>query len=133
MNLNVTLFLPSGNADDLQLTLKEFDAADPGIRKFLLAGTNAPVQELKGTETIRITSLFASDTFRKIAIHAKSDYILIYTKSQPIRLGAYGIERMIQVADYTSAGMVYSDYYAVKNRPDCAEPRDRLPGRQPQG
>jgi hypothetical protein len=40
---------------------------------------------------------------------------LIYTKTFRLDLGKFALERMMQVCDETSAGMVYSDYFENKN------------------
>jgi hypothetical protein len=52
---------------------------------------------------------------RKIALKADSDYIFLYTKSFSLRPGPWAIERMVQAAADVYAGLVYSDYYALRD------------------
>jgi hypothetical protein len=37
-----------------------------------------------------------------------------FTKTLPLKLGYFALERMVQVADNTRAGMIYSDHYQMK-------------------
>ncbi len=38
----------------------------------------------------------------------------MYTKTMPLQLGAFALQRMQQVAEYSVSGLVYADYYALK-------------------
>ena len=53
--------------------------------------------------------------FRQLANRAKSEYVALYLKGQPLKLGYRCLERYMQVADASNAVMVYSDHYSVKN------------------
>jgi hypothetical protein len=44
----------------------------------------------------------------------KSDYFLLFTNPNLPVLGLYALERMIQVAEDSGAGLVYADYFEVK-------------------
>lgn len=77
---------------------------------------------IKGCINIGIDSLQSSNTIKKIAKKSKSDYTAIYIKSSALNLGYFALERMIQTAENSSAGMIYSDYYSIaggerKNHP----------------
>ena len=39
---------------------------------------------------------------------------MIYTKPFPLDIGRFSLERMVGISEDTGAGMVYSDYYAMK-------------------
>ena len=54
---------------------------------------------------------FSTEEIRKIAASADTEYTVIYTKATDLKFIAFGIERMIQVADDTGAAMVYSDHF----------------------
>ncbi|HSO77524.1 MAG TPA: glycosyltransferase family A protein [Bacteroidales bacterium] len=55
---------------------------------------------------------FASTVaLKKMAEAADTAYVLIYTKTFPLDLGKFALQRMMQVCDDTGAGFVYSDYY----------------------
>lgn len=85
----------------------------------------APQRDMKpidGCEIIEIDNIQSTETVQKIAKKSNADYALIYQKSTELKLGYFAIERMIKIAEDSSAGMVYADYYAVtgdekKNQP----------------
>lgn len=63
--------------------------------------------------TIVETSMRESETVRTMAEMVKAKYALFFLKGQYIRMGYLALERMVQVAEMTGAGMVYADHYNV--------------------
>lgn len=61
--------------------------------------------------TLAIDSLTSMKTLRLVARQAQSRYTFIYLKPTGIRLGYRCIDRMVEVAENTGAGMVYADRY----------------------
>jgi hypothetical protein len=116
MTARITAFLPSGNPEDLRQSLHELKTGGLESNICILNDKDSPSPVLSdGLEIIPVPFLFSTETFRKMALHAKTDYILWYTKSLPLKLGAFALQRMLQVAEYTYSGMVYADYYASKD------------------
>ena len=58
--------------------------------------------------------VFKSETIRRIAAESKADYALVYTKTTTLELGYMALERLLQIAQDTDAGLVYADHYQVK-------------------
>lgn len=58
--------------------------------------------------------VFKSETIRRIAAESNADYALVYTKSTTLELGYMALERLLQIAQDTDAGLVYADHYQVK-------------------
>ena len=58
--------------------------------------------------------VFKSETIRRIAAESKADYALVYTKTTTLELGYMALERRLQIAQDTNAGLVYADHYQVK-------------------
>ena len=58
--------------------------------------------------------VFKSETIRKIAAETNTDYALVYTKTTTLELGYLALERLLQIAQDTAAGMVYADHFQVK-------------------
>ena len=54
-------------------------------------------------------SLRQTQTLKALASKIHTPYILLYTQSLPVQLGAHAIERMLQVAGDTEAGILYAD------------------------
>ena len=58
--------------------------------------------------------VFKSETIREIAAATNTDYALVYTKTTTLELGYLALERLLQIAQDTEAGMVYADHFQVK-------------------
>ena len=58
--------------------------------------------------------VFKSETIRRIAAESKANYALVYTKTTTLELGYMVLERLLQIAQDTNAGLVYADHYQVK-------------------
>jgi hypothetical protein len=111
----ITCFLPAGDPEDLKSTLNEINGCGQVGNIFLLVVDPLPLTDLPANvQQIIVPSIFSSDTIRKMALHTQSDYALMYTKTKPLQLGAFALQRMQQVAEYSVSGLVYADYYALK-------------------
>ena len=64
---------------------------------------------------LEIDCLSSSSTIKSILENVESDYLVFITKDTSIEFGSYSLERFINVAKNTNAGIVYSDYYEVKD------------------
>ena len=58
--------------------------------------------------------VFKSETIRRIAAESKANYALVYTKTTTLELGYMALDRFLQIAQDTNAGLVYADHYQVK-------------------
>ena len=58
--------------------------------------------------------VFKSETIRRIAAESNANYALVYTKTTTLELGYMALERLLQIAQDTEAGLVYADHYQVK-------------------
>ena len=73
---------------------------------------NIPID---GCQTIEIDSIQSSETIKKITEKSDTAYSLIYTKDTTLELGQFALERFFLIAEDTQAGLVYSDYYEIKD------------------
>ena len=71
--------------------------------------------QIDGCTTLEIDSLQSAETIRKIAEKSDAAYSLIYTKDSTLELGQFAIERFYRIAEDTQAGLVYSDYFEIKD------------------
>ena len=85
------------------------------VNKIYLLKPKSVDGNIKRCKTIDIDILESSSTIKNIALRSRNDYTLIYLKPTALKLGYFALERMINVADDTSASMVYSDYYEISN------------------
>ncbi len=115
--MKIACFLPFVDAAQVAASVAQLRADSLVSVIYLLAGPDASRAEIpEGCSMIDIDTLTSSATVRKIADAAKgSDYTLLYTKQNSLQLGYMALRRMVRVAEDSSAGMVYADYYAVVN------------------
>ena len=86
----------------------------PLIHKIYLLTPSEIAETIEGCKNIEIDSLQSSETVRKIAGKSNAEYSLIYTKSTVLKLGYFALERMVKIADDSRSGLVYADYYEIK-------------------
>lgn len=80
--------------------------------------------------TFRILSdgpVLRTAALRKAAENLTEDFIVINTRPYPCHFGYLALERFAEVAAYTQADMLYSDYYELVTLPDGTEERRRHP------
>ncbi len=63
---------------------------------------------------LSVHEIISSQSIRKISEQVKTDYVLLIMKDTKIDFGSYSLERFLNVAKNTGAGIVYSDYYEIK-------------------
>ncbi len=92
----IDCFIPLGSDEETDLNAQTLDQ-----------------EALVRNVTIVEMSLRESDVIRQIAEMAETEYTLLFLKGSYIRMGYRALERMVQVARMTGAGMVYSDHYNI--------------------
>ena len=112
--MTINCFVPYQNYNQAKATICALKQS-PLIRKIYLLSKQNTQEVIDGCEVIRADTLYATATVKAIAEHADAPYSLIYTKTSGLSLGYFALERMLQIAENTGAGMVYSDHYQVKN------------------
>jgi len=112
--MTINCFVPYQNYNQAKATICALKQS-PLIRKIYLLSKQNTQEVIDGCEVIHAGTLHATATIKAIAEHADAPYSLIYTKTSELSLGYFALERMLQIAENTGAGMVYSDHYQVKN------------------
>ncbi len=95
-------------------TVEELKQSELVKKIYLLTPENV-TETIDGCKNIAIDTLQSTETIRKIAEKSSADYTLIYQKPTVLKPGYFALERMLRIAEDTSAGMVYADYYAIAN------------------
>jgi hypothetical protein len=108
----IDAFIIYSDANQAQQTVNELKKSDT-INNILLLIPENINETIEGCKSIEIDTLLSSNTIKKIALNTESDYTALYMKSTALKLGYFALERMIQIAEDSSAGMVYSDYFAI--------------------
>lgn len=115
----INCFLPANDIEATAATVHQLQQSPVVARIFLLS---ANAVTINGCETLSIDCPTSTATLSSIAAHSDTAYTLLYTKTTPLVLGQFALERLVQVASDTAAGMVYSDYYAEKEGILCKNP-----------
>lgn len=109
----INCFIPYGDIEAARLTVARLAESSLVGRIYLI--TNEPhAKALYPGYLLHAESLRSTECLREIAGYADTDYTLIYTKADELRLGQYALERLVAIADDTRSGMVYSDHYEQK-------------------
>ena len=115
MREKIDLFLPCEDIEVAQSALQELhdNKTVQHINLLVSADFAAHHQVPDGCAFVVIDRLESSNTVESIAENTDADYVMICTKTTPIRWGLYALERFLRTADDTGAVMVYSDYYSL--------------------
>ena len=70
-------------------------------------------EALVNTVTVVDGNIKASATLKDIAAKATTPYTLVFLKGQYMQLGYLALNRMVQIAEITKAGMTYTDHYNI--------------------
>jgi len=109
----IDCFLPYGDDASTQRTVEVLRASGVVDNIYVLA-TSADVCVAQ-SETVVIDTLQSTATIRKIAEKTSAAFTLIYTKTTPLSLGYFALERMVSVATDADAGLLYADYRQIVN------------------
>ena len=110
----ISCFVPVKESEDFATSISQLQNADI-IKKIFLMSPVKPNVIPENCEWIECKNFYSTSAIKTIGENADTPYTLIYTKTEPFELGAYALERFVNLADDTNAGLVYSDYYENKN------------------
>lgn len=121
MSKPITVFLPYNNNDFTLQTIDAFNAS--GLVSGIFLMSNAPTGVDKpNTQDLITDAPLSSQTFRKIAEVAQTEYLALLTKDTLIDLGQFALNRFVQIAADTAAGLVYSDFIEIKGDQRAGHP-----------
>lgn len=109
----INCFIPYGEIEITRRTVAVLSESEWVNNIYLI--TNDPhAKAIPFCFMLRTEDLWSTQTIREIAAKSTTDFSLIYTKQDILELGMFALERMATIANDTSAGMVYADYYELK-------------------
>ena len=94
---SIECFVPSMSAEDIGVTVESFSRSTSFTGVTILSGG----------------SLHQTQTLKELAEAAASRFILIYTKSLPLEMGMFALDRILAIAEDTAADMLYADHYQL--------------------
>lgn len=94
------------------------------IRAFVLhsgqPSTHRTVEQLQQSELVSDTEMLSVDapassaTVLQISQAARTPYVLLVMEATPLEFGPFAVDRFLQVAQETGAGLVYGDYWDLR-------------------
>jgi len=112
MNGNVDCFLIYDSEEYSQKLVDSFFEC-PLVNKVYILSKN-PVT-LKNCDQILVEEYLSCTTIRQIAKLLRADFALLALSDSNFEMGQGAIERLVQVAGFIEAPMVYADYFENKN------------------
>jgi glycosyltransferase involved in cell wall biosynthesis len=117
----ITAFIPYTGAAGARGTVEQLQASG-FVERVVLLTTSTDVALLEGCTTIAVPSLQSSAAMSAMGKQLKTPLALLLLHDTLIAFGQFGLERMLSVAAQTGAGMVFSDYYDMKEGLRTAHP-----------
>ncbi|MDR1810850.1 MAG: glycosyltransferase family 2 protein [Prevotella sp.] len=119
--MKINCFIPFQSIEQVEKTVCSLNRLDFVADIFLLSPTDVPAK-IDGCKVLVVDSIYSTAAVQAIAAQATADYALIYAKAAELSFGYFALERMLQVAVMSGAGMVYSDRYRLKDGEKTAAP-----------
>ncbi|MDR0420800.1 MAG: glycosyltransferase [Prevotellaceae bacterium] len=117
----ISCFIPVKENEDFATTVNQLSSTGM-VETIFLMSAEKPNSIPENCEWIECKNFYSTNAIKTIGNKATGLYSLIYTKTSPLQLGAYALERFVNLMNDTGAGLVYSDYYEKKNGELCAHP-----------
>ncbi len=105
----LTVILPYSPKPFSQKTLLCFSRSD-WVEEVFLVSQRPPGQTVPRTRFFG-GSIFSHETLCRILEGARTRYVLFMLEDGEVSIEAKGLERLLQAADVTGGGLVYSDFY----------------------
>ena len=114
MSNKVDCFLRYQDEQSVLATVEQLKQ-QPNIGNIFLIAQNSNLPKIQGCVVISVKDFDSSAAIREIAVATEQSYILCYDKPTPLQLSYNTLSRMVDVAEATSAGMVYADHFSTEN------------------
>lgn len=118
----IDCFIPFENDNQVKGTIESIEKSNLINNIFLLTKNNTPKEIHKKYTVLEISCLYSNFCIKNISEVSKAKFTLLYTKNTPLDLGAFALERMVEVMENCDAGMVYSDHYQIKDGKQICSP-----------
>ena len=114
MSKPITAFLPYNGNEFTRLTVDQLNQSGLVETVYLLtlgeSGTG-----VDGCQSLQVPSLLGSQTFKLISERVSTPLALLLIQDTEIEFGQFALQRLLAVAEATGDGLVYSDYYDMKD------------------
>lgn len=110
----IDVFIPFNGDKQSEVSVRDLLKSELVNKVFLIA-TDVNLKPLDNCELLITNHFLSSQTVEKIAENGEGKYSLILTQDDLLELGQNALERFYSVAENFGAGLVYSNYYEIKD------------------
>jgi hypothetical protein len=114
MKNKIDIFLPYSGLEHTQKSVNEL-VKDVLVENVFIISTDKAYASLENCKTIFTDKFTSSNTIKLISENSQSEYSLILTKDDYLEMGQHALRRFYNVAINSGAGLVYSNYFEVKD------------------
>ncbi len=111
MTAKVDCFITYTNPAETLNTVNHLLLSEVTGKIFVLAPEKKDIDKVT---TLICPNPHSTAAMNKIAASVKSDFALLSLQNSETGIGFFALERLLQVAENTSAAMIYADYYEIK-------------------
>ena len=116
-----TAFVPYGGSSATERTVAQL-AGSGLVGEICVLTPGSTTVPFKGCSRLRVRSLTAGSTMKRIAEKTGTPYALLILHDIAVEFGQFALERIASVAGATGVGMVYSDYLESKGSTTVPHP-----------
>jgi hypothetical protein len=109
----ISVAIPFTTQPHFEPTLRQF-IDSPLVQKIFIIHSGQFTAKYEKCEGVVSQTLTSGKLLNTILGKVATDYFVFITQTQEIQLGQAALERFAGIAQQTSAGMCYSDYFEVK-------------------
>jgi hypothetical protein len=109
----ITVVLPYSPESYFETTVQQF-IHSPLVTTILIAHDGAYPGSYEKCKGLKVESLTSGTTLNAIIKKLSTKYLLFITQAHSFTLNQAALERFVHIAQDTNAGMIYSDFYEVK-------------------
>ena len=120
MSFPFTVFIPFNNENKNGKSINSIRASKLIEEVFFLAKESADVP--KTEQVISADNFFSTKTLRDINNDTDSEYIILFLTSNEINFERFALNRILNIAVTTNAGILYSDFYEDINENKISHP-----------
>jgi hypothetical protein len=113
MSKKIIAFLPYNGLEHTKETIENL-LATKCVEKIYLITSQKNLPKIENCEMVYSEYTFSSEAISTIIKRTNTEYALVLKQDTKIEIGQFGLERMMQIASDTGAGLAYSDYYEIK-------------------
>lgn len=114
MKKPVSLFLPYNGNNHTAQTVESFIHSGL-VEEVILLVNDENLPPVPGTSFLKTEMINSSETIKKVVDRVQTEYFVMLKQDTLIDLGQFALQRFLTVARNTGAGLVYSNYYEIKD------------------